>query len=36
MSSVNITNVYMANDRVIAEHNQAELSKLEIWTVNII
>ena len=32
MSSVNITSMYMASDRVIAEHNQVELSKLEVWT----
>ena len=34
MSSVNITSMYTANVRVIAEHNQAELSKLEAQTVN--
>ena len=33
-SSVNITSVYMAGHRVIAEHNQAELSKLEAQTAN--
>ena len=31
MSSVNITSMYMASDRVIAEHNQVEISKLEVW-----
>jgi len=34
MSSVNISSMYMASDRVIAEHNQAELNKLEAWTTN--
>ena len=29
MSSVNITSMYMVSDRVIAKHNQAELSRLE-------
>ena len=29
MSSVNISGKYMAYDRIVAEHNQAELSKLE-------
>ena len=29
MSSVNISGKYMACDRIVAEHNQAELSKLE-------
>jgi len=30
MSSVYITSLYMASVRVIVEHNQAELSKLEV------
>ena len=34
MSSINITSMYMASDRIIVEHNQAKLSKLEAWTVN--
>jgi len=34
MSSVNITSMYMASDRVIAEHNQVELSKLEVRSAN--
>jgi len=34
MSSVNITSIYMASDKVIAEQNQAELSKLEVWITN--
>ena len=34
MSSVNITSMYIASDRIIVEHNQAELSKLKIWTTN--
>jgi len=34
MSSANITSLYMASDRVIVEHNQAELSKLEARTLN--
>ena len=34
MSSVNISGKYMACDRVVAEHNQAELSKLEAQTAN--
>ena len=34
MSSVNISNMYMACDRIIAEHNQAELTELEVWTAN--
>ena len=34
MSSVNISSMYMANDRVITKHNQAELSKLEVRTTN--
>ena len=34
MSSVNITSMYMSSDRVIAEHNQAELSKLEAQIAN--
>jgi len=29
MPSVNISSMYLASDRIIAEHNQAELSKLE-------
>ena len=29
MSSVNLSGKYMACDRIVAEHNQAELSKLE-------
>ena len=29
MASVNISGKYMACDKVVAEHNQAELSKLE-------
>jgi len=34
MSNVSISSMYMASDRVITEHNQAELSKLEIWSAN--
>jgi len=34
MSSVNITSMYMASDRVIAEHDQAELSRLEVRIAN--
>ena len=34
MSSVNITSMYMTSDRIIAEYNQAELGKLEVWTAN--
>jgi len=34
MSSVNITSMYIASDRLIAKHNQAKLSKLEVWTAN--
>jgi len=34
MSSVNLSSMYMASDRVIAEHNQAELSKLEVQIAN--
>ena len=34
MTSVNITSMYMASDRVITEQNQAELSKLEARTAN--
>ena len=30
MSGVTISSMYMASDKVIAEHNQAELSKLEV------
>ena len=29
ISSVNMTSIYMASDRVIAKYNQTELSKLE-------
>ena len=29
MSSVNMSGKYMACDKVVAEHNQGELSKLE-------
>jgi len=32
--NVNISSMYMTSDRVIAEHNQAELSKLEAQTAN--
>jgi len=34
MSSVNILSKYMKSDRVITEHNQTELSKLEARKVN--
>jgi len=34
MSRANISNMYMTSDRVIAEHNQAELNKLEVQTTN--
>ena len=34
MSSVNLSNMYMASDKVVAEHNQAELGKLEAQTAN--
>jgi len=34
MPNVNITSMYMASDRVIAKHNQVELSKLEAQTAN--
>ena len=34
MSSVNISGKYMACGKVVAEHNQAELSKLETQTTN--
>ena len=34
MSSVHISGKYMACDKVVAEHNQAELSKLEAQTAN--
>ena len=34
MSSVNISSMYMACDRIIAEDNQVELSKLEVLTTN--
>ena len=34
MSSVNIKSMYMTSDIVIAEYNQAELSKLEARTTN--
>jgi len=34
MSSINITSMYMASVKIIAEHNQAELSKLEVRTAN--
>ena len=34
MSSGYITSLYMASVRVIVEHNQAELSKLEVLTAN--
>jgi len=30
----NITSIYMASDRVIAKHNQAELNRLEAQTAN--
>ena len=30
----NISSIYMASNRVIAEYNQAELSKLEARTAN--
>ena len=34
MVSVNISSMYTTSDRVIAEHNQMKLSKLEVWTAN--
>jgi len=34
MLSVNISCIYIVSDRVIAEHNQAELSRLEARSVN--
>jgi len=34
MSSINLSSMYMTSDRVIAENNQAELSKLEVRTTN--
>jgi len=34
MSRVNITSIYITIDRLIVEHNQAELSKLEVWIAN--
>ena len=34
MVRVNISSMCMASDRVVAEHNQAELSKLEARTAN--
>jgi len=34
MTSVNISGKYMVCDRVVVEHNQAEQSKLEVWTAN--
>jgi len=34
MSRVYITSLYIARVRVIAEHNQAELSELEVQTAN--
>ena len=34
MSSVYITSLYMASVRVIVEHNQVELSKLEAQAAN--
>ena len=36
MSSVNILSMYMTSDRVIAEHNQVDLSKLEARIANIV
>ena len=34
MSSVNISSICIESDIAIAEYNQAELSKLEVWTAN--
>jgi len=34
MSSVNITSIYITSDKVIAEYNQMELSRLEAQTAN--
>jgi len=34
MTSVNISGEYMACAKVVAEHNQAELSKLEAQTAS--
>ena len=34
MSSVDISRMYMASNRVIAEYNQEELSKLEARSAN--
>ena len=33
-TSVNMSGKYMACDKVVAEHNQAELSELEAQTAN--
>jgi len=34
MLSVDILSMYIASNRLIAEHNQAELSKLEVQIAN--
>jgi len=36
MVKVNISSMCVASDRVVTEHNQAELSKLEAWISNIV